>query len=556
MKTRVILVFMKNVDGGKLSPITREALRKMDPLTLVVLIALPPTLIKNNLNPYTHADIYTSEVGDVAWRKVGKSFSDWKRVKNVKEITQHHFSENFNPSILIEDDFFGSQTCLRSLIGKGVTSTFIFPMMDKTYFASNEVATQIRIDFGLVTGRILPEPYKPEFHMKSDEEFSRIFFNGIACPLMTAPQENPHSDLGPFIVDMGFLYDLEVRPGFRRYGARVHFNQDQQVSAIYDYQKRFLFKPGSDGWEAAKFFAKVNAFLLVTAREHLIQSHFIMSNTMTRESTLELPPSHPIRRLLTIFTFRTTNVNWNAFSVLAPKDGLLHRATGLEYDSMRQLFGKAYESSKIYQPFPDWKVDPAVEVLSDNGKFPYLSEGIEYYNIVQKFVSDWIDKSGDAVNDVQSMAFYENVKKSTEGQAYELPEYTSKQNMVDLITQHIFTVTAFHELVGGVVAYIISTDDRAGFRVVEDEYETRVDLQSFLLAMIIGATTSVRMPQLMNEFKDYFGAGGAPGWERDVWNNFLVELEEQSRKVQDANASREVKFKYFDPAVLECSISV
>jgi hypothetical protein len=66
------------------------------------------------------------------------------------------------------------------------------------------------------------------------------------------------------------------------------------------------------------------------------------------------------------------------------------------------------------------------------------------------------------------------------------------------------------------------------------------------------------MPQLMNEFNGFFGAGGAPAWEKDVWASFNEKLKVQSMKVQEEDTKRPagLEFKYFDPARFECSVSV
>ena len=65
------------------------------------------------------------------------------------------------------------------------------------------------------------------------------------------------------------------------------------------------------------------------------------SNDATRESTLTLAPNHPIRRLLTVFTYHATEVNLNAFDRLVPNTSILHRGTGLYLIFLeRILYGK------------------------------------------------------------------------------------------------------------------------------------------------------------------------------------------------------------------------
>ena len=168
-------------------------------------------------------------------------------------------------------------------------------------------------------------------------------------------------------------------------------------------------------------------------------------------------------------------------------------------------------------------------------------------------VSEWLDKAGDEANDKYALDFYEAMRKSSEGQDYELPEYTP-ENMKYLITIIAFTVTAYHELIGHIPDYVDSPF-QTGFRVPRDS-PTHVDLQVFFLSGFIGGSNSPPAPQLLAKFPNYIGAGGAPEWERDVWTNFVSEMGLQATNVQAADRERVFEFKYFDPSRYECSVSV
>lgn len=535
---------------------TRKYLLEMDALTISSTKVMVDQVKENNANPKQGKDIECAET-DLAWKKTGTGFGDWKRVF-VKKIT-HQISDEFSIDILGEDDNFGKYTCTDSLMGKGIRSTLLFPMRDPIeYFDSKEDAATLMKETELAQGMANPLSYcDQQFEMITDEGFSRIFFFGMGAPLIqksTGDLKSDTSNLGPFVVDMP-LQDLEVREGFNKYGARIHFNWSQQVTGIFDYTKDELFTPNDvgKGWEEAKFLAKTSCFTLVTAREHLVWSHLLLSNSATRETSLCLPPSHPLRRLLTVFTYGSTDVNLRAFDLLVPETSILHRATAFKYSSMTQLFNKAIKESNIYEPFADRKVDPVLQQFSDDGKFPYIAEGVAYFEVVRTFVKNWISKAGDACKDDQAMDFYNAMRESSKGQKYEIPEH-SDENMANLCAQIIFTVTAYHELVGGITDYVAVLPDRAGFRMCEGK--TEVDTESFILGSITGASTSIRMPRLMHKFENFFGSKDSPDWEREHWDTFLGDLAKQSEAVKAADANRKVEFKYFDPARLECSISV
>lgn len=350
------------------------------------------------------------------------------------------------------------------------------------------------------------------------------------------------------------LQDLAVRSKlFRKYGARVHFSKDQKVTAIFDYEQGSLFQPGQDGWESAKLLAKVTCLFLTTAREHLVWTHWLASNNSTREMTLNLNPEHPIRRLLKVFTFNANVVNSFAFEILMPERSTLHRTSGLTIEALNSVYDSAYTSSTIFQPFPERTYNSALQELIDEGKFPFATQFSEYYEISRNFVRAWFGKAGDAASDMEAKNFYNAMKLATKGQAYELPEF-SLDALVDLCSTIIFTVTAYHELIGNVVDYATSPW-KSGFRVTKKD-PSQIDLQSLLLTSVIAAATSVRAPALMSPFSNFFGAGGAPSWERDLWDGFIKELEQQSEKVQAQDKAAAFEWKYGDPARFECSVSV
>jgi hypothetical protein len=221
-----------------------------------------------------------------------------------------------------------------------------FPLDDTDIEVSDEDAAVLMNDLKMAEGQANFETYNTDFNMSTDESFSRIFFYGMGSALIAAQEEVSDSEYGPFVVDMP-LQDLECRSKYRPYGARIHFSEDQKATAIYDYGEEKLVKAGEEGWDAAKCLAKMTAFTLLTAREHLMWAHFIVSNTITRETTLCFPPSHPIRRLMTIFTFGGTDVNIRAFDQLVPDTGLLHRSMGFKYHAIQDLFDMAYTTCNL-----------------------------------------------------------------------------------------------------------------------------------------------------------------------------------------------------------------
>ena len=59
-----------------------------------------------------------------------------------------------------------------------------------------------------------------------------------------------------YVADTAYLKDLEIRPGFRSYGCRVHFAADQSLLGIFDYEADRMVSAGDADWAHVKHLAK------------------------------------------------------------------------------------------------------------------------------------------------------------------------------------------------------------------------------------------------------------------------------------------------------------
>ena len=254
-------------------------------------------------------------------------------------------------------------------------------------------------------------------------------------------------------------------------------------------------------------------------------------------------------------TVRTNAVNFSAASSLLPEGSIFHRGTALQYTAMVDLMEQAKLDCNIFQPFDERPVGPGLQQMANDGKFPYLSDGLAYYQIVQAHVDAWFVKAGtDAVTDAQAQEFYAAIQKTTQDMRYTLPAEFSRDALASLCTQFIWTVTAYHQLVGVVNGYTQFASG-LGLRVVPGA--TQTDLECYVIGAVITALTGIWTPKLLCKFANYFGQGDSvPAWEVDVWKDFVQACEAQSQVVAAANQTRVFDFKAFDPAEMECAVSV
>ena len=225
--------------------------------------------------------------------------------------------------------------------------------------------------------------------------------------------------------------------------------------------------------------------------------------------------------------------------IQVPKGGLFHHASSLTAKSLLELYEKSMKGTKIFQPFPEQEFGTELQMLADEGKFPYRSEGVAWYKIVEEFVTDWIKRARiENVLDDPGKAFYNGVVEMVNVTSYPLPCDCNEENLIKLVTQFIWVVTLYHELVRTVADYM-EKPSHCATRVWSDyddedkDMKNLADLQSFMYSLTVAAATGTRMPSIAGKFENLIGVGaGVPEWEREVWDKFQEQINVQSVKVQ------------------------
>lgn len=319
-----------------ISDTTRSVLSDLNTYITVALAGLGPSFI--NSEERTDEEIKTENV-DLGWIEdedadniygwspkpiAGEDPTDGSDDRAVLVVKSRTVSDGFSYKIINQDDLTGDQS--GSEVAEFLINERFVPLRDNFGFITDEetlttVQEDLRLEpLGIENGYFLPIPYHEWEEMASDEAISRLFWYGIGTVLILGPEfseiyeeTDNGTELTGFELDMESLSSLSVRDGYLRYGFRIRFDPNQQLVSIYDTtEERDVLPDEGDIWELAKFRVKQTMLAVVTAREHLQWSHLIGSNSLARANTLHLPPNHPLRRLLTIFTFNTNSVNTGA----------------------------------------------------------------------------------------------------------------------------------------------------------------------------------------------------------------------------------------------------
>jgi Lipoxygenase len=191
-----------------------------------------------------------------------------------------------------------------------------------------------------------------------------------------------------------------------------------------------------------------------------------------------------------------------------------------------------------------------VEALGD--AFPYATAGLALYDILQTYTKDYLGifyPGESVVQDPAVRAWWQGIVSLAP--TLGLAPLNRAQQVIDLSTQVMFTVTGFHHQVGRVSPYLLdpaflTCKIRAGSQMS--------DIQATVQVLNLCALTGLAQPPLIGDYTHLFleqnRARAIAAFER--YQQALIQL---SADIDTRNRRREQPFQTFNPTLLNVSVS-
>ena len=443
---------------------------------------------------------------------------------------------------------------------KTISSTWFFPILDKFLEIPEHLVEKFRAYYKF------DKCFQPSnnfcLELESDDSISQLAFSGVMSMWMKDDMESGNNKAG-FMCDYSTMTELKSRPGFRTLGVKAYFDCNKTLIRIHDCDKQRDYNPDptrdyNPGWEHAKMLLKISAGQWNTASDHLLGVHMIATNSVINAAVQSLSLKHPIRRLIQPFSFRSVFVNNRSMDTLLSDGSLVIHACGYTREEFMKLLEKGFERCEMWGT-PAERISnagPNIQKLTDEGKFPYGSHSIKLYKCFEEFVGNIIghdyDSDEKVKEDLELQEFAKYLHDQLVGTKFIPPKsYTSKSDVIKVISTFIFNATGMHEYVGTVSEYI-NTPKKLGFRLREGA--TTTDFQSWLIGMLLFTVTTVPMPKLLSDFDECY----TQTHEREEWTKCVDRLKDLSAEIEKEN--QDVldwkTFRSFDPKFLECSVNV
>jgi len=394
--------------------------------------------------------------------------------------------------------------------------------------------------------------------MTSDFAISRWAFAGIAAHQIRAVNatDSLNGRSIAFVNDWSWMHELEVRPGFERYGAATYFDEDGHLLKIWWSHGQENVTAGEPGWEHAKWAWKCSVIAGTTLRDHLVGLHFMASNFLTTAVFENLGPNHPLRRMLRPHTYGAVTINMGAVKTLAVNRGILHRASAFTWESVEAAFHAAYDMNRWAGDIKkQFRASGMMDtILSKPDLYPFGQDSVDFVNVVQQFVTDYVAVyyADDAavVSDQELVAFWDALHV-VDGS--KVPQLSGKAVLTEVLANLIAYVTGFHNHAGNVADYLIDPS----FASPKIRPNRNVaDIQATFQGLNIGLMTALPAPKLINNFTHVLLNDDHLMETTAIFNAFQKNLLSLASKIEKRNQHRKMPSNSLNPKAMVSSISI
>jgi len=407
--------------------------------------------------------------------------------------------------------------------------------------AAAEVVTKLFAD-------ILPKASTQWVDVTSDRTVERLALQGLAAHRLQRIDDDPEG--AAYAVDLGFMHSFPVREPYLRYGACAYFTSGMKLQRIYTAHDDRTHRPGEEGWEQAKWVWRSSLFTGVTIVDHLGSTHYLTANLLVSVARETLPPDHPLRRLVKVFTYGGVDINRDAAMGLSNQGGIAHRLFACDYPGLARLLLRGIETRK-FRTFPDQLADLGVDAIGP--PFLYATDGTALFEIFRSFVNDYLIlffEDDQLVADPDIRAFWQHLLDFAP--TLGLAPLTHGSQLKDFIAQFMFWVTGGHQQVGGVVDYVVDPEFMGAKLVATTN---AADAQSTIQMWNLTVFTGLEQPPLVGDYSHLFAGIARHDDAVAVFARYQAKLIALSDQIERRNATIEQPFNTFNPAILDTSVS-
>ena len=199
-------------------------------------------------------------------------------------------------------------------------------------------------------------------------------------------------------IDLRHMSAYPVRDGLFQVGCKINFSaaDDLLVVSSIEYDGT-LYVPGEEKWEITERIALCSLVTHLTIWRHRMQYH-VAGLAPFPVATHNMPPAHPVRRLLAAHISETLSTNFHTHLTLR-RNGFDVTGFSFPRDVIFRYYDDAAKNFDLSRL--DVRLDVRQRRMADTLVYPYHPQALRYYIFFESFVQDYIDHYYANDSDVQ-----------------------------------------------------------------------------------------------------------------------------------------------------------
>ena len=190
----------------------------------------------------------------------------------------------------------------------------------------------------------------------------------------------------------------------------------------------------------------------------------------------------------------------------------------------------------------------------DDDSYPFGQDSIDYWNVVEKFVYEYVDvyylDDASVLADRELVEFWDGLRVTRDSK---IPQLSGKKVLVRVLTHFIFGVTGVHNHVGTIADYLV--DPRFTSAKIRPGREV-ADIQATFQGFNIALMTASKMPKLLNNFTHLLLDDEHLKTTTAIFNGFQDDLKRLSELIDERNKRRTMPCNAMNPKTMLCSVSI
>jgi hypothetical protein len=367
--------------------------------------------------------------------------------KAIRLITAPESYADFeSPVLIVPDDV----TCGEASLSSDILIQFVHFMQDAypiikpgQAMAASDPAERVRKAYSFPYRLVRAGPrWHPELAeaARDNNLLSALAVGGPFAKLLE------HSRDGGYFIDLRHMTKYEVREGLCRLGCKINFAEKSgklRVSSV-EYQGETV-SPSDARWELTERIALCTLATHLTVWRHGMQYH-VGGVAPVAVITQNMPPEHPIRRLLAPHISETPSTNYYTHVTLR-RSGFDVTGFGFPLEVILKYYDDGASALNI--SMLDVRCDTGRRGIPESLDYPWYRQARRYWALFESYVGDYVDHyypdQAAIEKDKELESWFDLLdKRIVNGIRGYVPSLT-RENLVKLCTLYIYTVTVEHE---------------------------------------------------------------------------------------------------------------